>query len=313
MLELRTTNEILAILTFMITTWAGVYIVFGKHIKKKAIQNRFYTDDYGKENSMAAQIIKEEKDMNFLEKLQRDLDQARMKRSANSFIVFSILFAIVLATLGTIAFKNPIFAIILLGIGFIIPRFYIKGRRRRFIEEFDREMVKALRRMAAVLRVGGSLDQSLEDVMSSNTIPDIVKYEFGNVYAAYKAGFSINEAFYEIYKSVGSKDTLYLCVAMDIQMETGGDKSEIIDGIANQITEKNLKQRRVKSKLAEIDVSVKFMAMMPVIFGIIISFTNPDHFKFFTSSFFGQLTAFGIVSFMTGGYFLIKKLARIDM
>ena len=313
MLDIKTSNELIAILIFLITVWGGVYIVFGKHIRKKSITEKFYTDDYGKSNSIISNIIKDEKAMNFLEKLQKELDRARLNVKANSFVIFSFILALIFSTIGFIGFKGIFFAIILFGVGLIVPKIYVKSRRRSFIQKFDTEMVKALRRMAAVLRVGGSLDQSLQDVLDSQTIPNIVKYEFANVYASYKAGFSINQAFYEIYKSVGSKDTLYLCSAIDIQMETGGDKAEIIEGIANQITDRNLKQRSIKAKLGEIDASIKFLLVMPVVFSAILLKFNPTHFDFFRSSFLGELIGFFIVSMMVGGYFIMKKMSRVDI
>lgn len=312
-LDIRTSNEILAILVFLITTWLGVYIMFGSLLKKKALQSRFYKEDYGKENSLISRIKKTEEEMTFMDKLQRDIDRARIKMSANGFLAISLLVALGLGILGLGVLKAPLFGIILFGVGLIIPRFYLKSKREKFEKQFDTEMVKALRRMGSILRVGGSLDQALNDVTASTTIPEIVKYEFANVYASYKAGFSINEAFYELYKSIGSKDTLYLCVAIDIQMETGGDKADVMDSIATHITNKNLKQKGIKAKLAEIDISVKFMAMMPIIFGAIIRVANPNHFDFFTSSFFGQLIAFLIVGFMVFGYFVIKKMSKIEM
>lgn len=312
-ISLKTSNEILAILVFMLTTWLGVFLVFGKHMRKKELQDKFYRADFGKDDSLISKIQKEENIMGFLDRLQRELNQARIKMSANSFVVLSIFSSIIVAVLGSFIFRHVVFIIAFLIIGFIIPRFYLKSRRRKFVEEFDLEMVKALRRMAAILRIGGTLDQALNDVINSNNISEIVKYEFGKVYAAFKAGFSINEAFYELYKSIGSKDTLYLCVSIDIQMETGGDKAEIIEDIANSITEKNLKQRRVKSKLAEIDISVKFMAAMPLVFGALITLINPDHFNYFTSSFKGQLLGFGMTSFIIGGYFIMKRMSRIEM
>ena len=174
-------------------------------------------------------------------------------------------------------------------------------------------MIKALRRMAAILRVGGSMDQALEDVVSSNNIPEIVRDELGKVYASYKAGFSINESFYSIYKNIGTKDTLYLCSAIDIQMETGGDKAEVLDSIATQISSRNLKQRGIKSKLAEINISVKFMMGMPIVLGIIMLIIKPSHFDYFTADFMGQVIGFAIVASIVVGYSIIKKMSKIQM
>lgn len=312
-IDITLAQQIVAIMTGIMVIAVGVVAVFKDKIRDNKLNTRIYHDDLGRGESHIGKIMTKEKEMNYLEKLDRELQQARMNTTAQMFVVFSSVFALVITVLGSMVFPSGLFIPILAGIGFVVPRFYIKSRREKFIAKFDEEMVKALRRMAAVLRVGGSLDQSLSDIISSASIPDIVKYEFSKVYASYKAGFPITESFYELYKSIGSKDTLYLCVAMDIQMETGGDKAEIIEGIANTITEKNLKQKRVTAKLAEIDISVKMMALMPVVFGFLITLLNPDHYLFFTQDLMGQAIGFTLISCIVGGFFIIKQMSKIEM
>lgn len=312
-IDITLAQQLVAIMVGVMVIAVGVTAVFKDKIKDNKLQNRIYHDDLGRGESHVGKILNSEKEMGYLEKIERELQQARMNTTPQMFVVFSTIFALVVVIVGSMIFPSGIFMPILAGVGFITPRFYIKSRREKFIAKFDEEMVKALRRMAAVLRVGGSLDQSLSDIISSQSIPDIVKYEFSKVYASYKAGFPITESFYELYKSVGSKDTLYLCVAMDIQMETGGDKAEIIEGIANTITEKNLKQKRITAKLAEIDISVKMMAFMPIIFGFLITLLNPDHYEFFTQDLMGQAIGFTLISCIVGGFFIIKQMSKIEM
>ena len=312
-IDLKTSNEIIGILAFLMTTWVGVYIFFGKKMRQDALKNRLHCDDLGKGNSLGSKITQSEKTSDFVQKIEKELKESKTNISVNTFIIISIFCAIISSSVGCIFFKGFFFAIVLFGIGLIIPRFWLKNKRRKFIESFNKEMIKPLNRMAATLRVGGSLDQALQEVINSKMINSFVKEEFAKVYASFKAGFSINEAFYEIYKSVPSKDTLYLCAAIDIQMGTGGDKAQIMEDVANQISKKNLDQKGIKAKLGEINASIKIMMCMPIVFGIIVNMGNPGHFRFFTDSFAGQLIGFLIAAFMIGGYFAMKKMSRIDL
>lgn len=312
-LDIALAQQLTAVMSGIVFIALGVFVIFREQIKENKLKSRMYKDDLGRADSFVGKMIEQESTMTYLDKLERELVQARMKVTAQLFIVWSVVFALVLVIIGNMIFPTGLFIPIYFAIGFVVPRFYIKSKREKFISMFDEEMVKALRRMAAVLRVGGSLEQALSDVIKAPSIPEIVKYEFSRVYASYKAGFSIIESFYELYKNIGSKDTLYLCVAMDIQMETGGDKALIIEGIANTITEKNLKQRRVKSKLAEINASVKIMAIMPVVFGVIIMQMNPDHMLFFTQDLKGQVIGMALLSAIIGGFFIMKKMSKVEM
>lgn len=305
--------QIIAILTTIIVVFLLSLIFFKDKLRENKLKNRLYSDDFGKSESLIQKMKEKEKEKGFMENLDKELKQARMDMTSQLFMVMSIVLALVITVIGLSIFTSGLFFPFFMFIGFLIPRLYLKGRREKFIEKFDTDMVKALRRIAAVLRVGGSLDQALNDVITARSIPDIVKYEFSKVYVSYKAGFPIEESFYGLYESVGSRDTLYLCVAIDIQMETGGNLEEIIDGIAGTITAKNLKLKNVKSKLAEIDISIKMMALMPIVFGFLITLLNPDHFMFFTQDLMGQLIGLVLVSFIIGGYYIIKRLSKIDI
>lgn len=311
--DISLVQQLISVLAGVIVVAIGIAIVFKEKFVENELESRLYKDDLGRGESTVGKILKEESNQGFMEKLEREIKQARMDVTPQIFVVISSVLSLVLVILGGMIFSSALFMPIFAFVGFVVPRIYLKGRREKFIKEFDKEMVKALRRMASSLRVNPSMDLALQEVVKSTIIPEIVKYEFSKVYASYSSGFSLEESFYEIYKNVGSKDTLFLCVAIDIQMSTGGDKASIIEGIANSITEKNLKEERVKSKLAEIDISVKMMAAMPIIFGGLITLLNPDHFEFFTQDLMGQAIGVVLVFAIVGGYFVIKKMSKIEM
>lgn len=311
-MSLKLANEIIAILVFLVASWIGIYILFGKRIKRSVIQSKFYKDDLGKASSIANKRLEEEKALGYIDKLQLELTRARVDIKAESFLVLNILLVIVGFIAGKIMFGSFLFAIGLGFLGFILPKLFLNGRREKFVKKFDTEMVKALRRMGSVMRVGGSLEQALVEVSESNMIPDIVKFEFNNVLAAYKAGFNITESFYRLYKSVGSKNTLYLCASMDIQMETGGDKSEVMESIAQQIELKNRSESEAKAALSEITSSVNMLAAIPVFFLVLLQKMNPGHFQFFTSSFLGQVIGFVLVTMVVGGYIIMRKMVKTN-
>ena len=311
-MSLKLANEIIAILTFLVVGWIGIYIFFGKKIKRSVIQSKFYKDDLGKASSIANKKLEEEKQLGFVEKLQLELTRARVDMKAESFLALNIILIVAGFLAGKIMFGNFLFAIGLGVLGAILPRLFLKERREKFVKQFDTEMVKALRRMGSVMRVGGSLEQALVEVSESSMIPDIVKFEFNNVLAAYKAGFSITESFYRLYKSVGSKNTLYLCASMDIQMETGGDKSQVMEDIVQQIELKNRSEAEARAALSEINSSVNMLSAIPLFFVVLLQKMNPGHFQFFTSSFLGQVIGFVLIAMIVTGYIIMKKMVKTN-
>lgn len=311
-INLRTSNEILAILSFLIVCYTGVWIIVKKRLKQERIKNRFYQDVVGSAHNIIDKIKAANAQMGYLEKIEKELKQARSSISVQGYIVIMVVSVVVITMLAYKILGMFLIALPIGLTGILVPRLIVKSQSRKFKENFDVEMVKALRRMAAVLRAGGSLENALQDVVDAATIPDFVRQEFKKVLVTYKGGFSIVEAFYGLYDSVGSPDTLYLCVAIDVQMETGGDKAEIFDSIANTISNRNIKNKHVKAKLAEVNVSTNVLTLAPIPFAVAIYIYNPQHFDFFKASMQGRIIGFFIIAFMIAGFFIVKRFSRID-
>lgn len=311
--DIRMSNQILAILIFFLVSYIGILIIVKKRLKDERLKNMFYEDNFSSTNNIIDKINEYEESLGFLEKVQRELKQARSKMTVQAYIVILIA-----SVIGIIAISNMLLGNIFLALptgfgGIFIPKLILRNQREKFIEKFDTEMIKALRRMSSVLRSGGSLDNALKDVINSNSIPQIVKDEFSNVYVTYKAGFSIQQAFYQLYESIGSPDTLYLCVAIDVQMEVGGDKAEIFDSIASTISNRNLRSASVRAKLKEMTMTSSILSLMPIPFSILLFIFNPSHFDYFRASMQGRLLGFGIVGLIVGGFFINKELAKVKL
>lgn len=311
-LDLRASNQILAIMVFLIVCYVSVWILVKKRSKQGKLKKRLHEDHVGSSNNIIDKIKEKESQNNFFEKIEKEIKQAHSSLTVQGYFV---IMAISVMVITFVAYKILGMFILALFVGFlgiIVPKIALKEQGRKFKEKFDYEMINALRRMSAVLRSGGSLENALTDVVNSKIIPEMVRKEFLKVLVTYKGGFSISEAFYQLYENIGSPDTLYLCIAVDIQMETGGDKAEVFDGIASAISNRNLKNKHIKAKLAEVNVSTNVLCLAPIPFAIAIYIYNPHHFDFFKATIGGRLIGLGMLGFMIFGFFIIKKLSRIE-
>lgn len=316
MLEIKLLNEIIAIILFLLISVSGTLIVFGKKTKKTLKEKIDYTSSE-KRDSFADKFIEEEKNKTFIEKLQTTLKQARININVNLYILLSIGVGIILATIGGLVFKGALFMVAFFGFGIVLSFLYIQHKRQSFIEKFYQELIKSLRRLSSVLRSGNSLERGLKEVVEDERIDIGAREEFAKVYSKFKAGFSIEESFYELYKSINTRTILYLCTSIDLQMSIGGDKAEIFDGIVDKINGDFLGQRNLKAKLADISASINMMACIPLVFiGIFSSGMlggDLDIMGFYTRDFAGQFIAFIILSMIVFGYIFIKKKSKINL
>lgn len=316
MLNIRILNEIIAIFLFLLIGTCGSLVVFGRK-KKLTIKEKIDIKNSEKKTGYADKFIEEDKNRGLVEKLQISLKQAKININVNIYILMTIGFGVIMAILGGLIFKGPLFMGTFFMFGFVLSFLYVQYRRNKFIESFYQELIKALRRLSSVLRSGSSLEIGLKEIVGDPRINIGAREEFAKVYSKYKAGFSIEESFYELYKSINTRIILYLCTSIDLQMGIGGDKAEIFDGIVKKINDDFLAQRNLKAKLADISASINIMAAVPLFFIAVFSTGvvggEVDIMGYYTKDFTGQLMAFIILAMIVFGYIFIKKKSKIEL
>lgn len=311
----------------MLSFLAGALVLFiflvvfsirkGKKIK---IANRIQVDrekaaidEMIKEIEIEESIVRKEDELTWLQKKQRELQQSNTGitlpiyltiLSVSMLLIFLIVYKIMGIALISIPFSF---------LGLMIPEKIVKSRLEKNIENFNSQLVKALRRMASVMRSGGSLKQALVDVSRSRSMPVIVRLEFKKVLTDVEYGASIEEALYKLYERTGSKDVQYLAIAVEIQRQLGGNIAQIFDTISQSISNRNLMESDVRATLAQVSASSTILSLMPFGLCTVIYIISPDYFDALFLSFTGRLIFLLCFSFILLGMFIIKKMSKLEL
>lgn len=307
-------SEFISIAAGLFIIWLGVFLCYGRKNQVSTLEERLNLGQKMKNKKALniPDIIKQEEKKGFIGKLQREIKQARLTISVNYIILAMIILSVAFVGILAAIFKSPI-CLIGIVLGIMVPRSFLKKKQEKFQDTFNTEMTKALKRMSATLRINDSVDLALKDVVTSPLVPEIVRKEFGAVYAAIQVGTPISESFYKLYESVPTNEVLYLCVALDIQFNAGGDKSDILDDICDQIFEKNNIKESAKSSVAEMMLTAKLMSCLPLVFLCILGTSNAGLVEFYTSTAIGQIVAIFIAGLVICGYKIINKMAKINI
>jgi len=198
-------------------------------------------------------------------------------------------------------------------LGIKIPDKIVKMRVRKNVERFNNDLIKALRRMASVMRSGGSLKQALVDVTRSRSMPLVIRLEFKKVLADIEYGDSIEEALYKLYERTGSNDVRFLAVAVEIQRQLGGNIAQTFDSIGQNITNRNLMQSEVKATLAQARTTSNVLSILPFVLSGIIVIINPSYFSPLFESLAGRMIVFMCLAFIVTGAFIMRKLSDIEL
>ena len=112
---------------------------------------------------------------------------------------------------------------------------------------------------------------------------------------------------------VETLDVKMFVTSLLIQRETGGNLSEVLGGLASLIRDRVALRGQVDTLTAEPKFSGRVLALMPVVGFFALSWLNPSMMTPMLHSSTGRMLMIYAVSSVVVGYFVLMKIADIDL
>lgn len=308
-----------AILVAALVLWTGVLLSRPKKPKQRlrtliqANSVEEATASVEQTIRMENSITQREQSANWLKRKERQLKQS------NTGITLPIYFSVLIAACaGVFLFMYTIMrsasiALALATVGIFVPEALVKARVRQNIERFNSDLAKALRRMASILRSGGTLKDALMDTACSRSMPPIIQIELTKVIADIEYGKKFEDALYALYERTGSQDVMQLAVAVEVQGRGGGDMAKTFDSIAQNITNRELMQSDVKATLAQNRVSATALSVMPFFMVFLFRFISPGYFDPLLGTTTGKLVFLICFLWIGLGAVVIRRMSNLKL
>jgi tight adherence protein B len=181
-------------------------------------------------------------------------------------------------------------------------------RRRR---QFETKLPEALDFMARALRAGHSITVSIG--MAGDELADPIRTEFKTVFDEIGFGISFEEAMTEMAQRIQSSDLDFLVTALLIQRETGGNLTELLDGLAKTVRDRIKLQGKVKTLSSEGRLSAILLGTLPFILGGVLSFLNPQYMSVLWSTPKGQSMLMTGALLLLLGFISLSRIVRIKV
>ena len=194
---------------------------------------------------------------------------------------------------------------------FQLPRQLLAVMRTRRRRKFNEQLVEALGQMSNALRAGFSITQAFESVVQNAEKP--IAQEFRVFLQQQRVGISFSDALEALDRRVGSEDLNLVCSAMEIARRTGGNLTEIFDRISETIRGRMRIERRIRTLTAQGRLQGIVVSLMPLALGGIMTVMKPELMLPFLMSFKGALRIALTLVLVSGGWFLIRKITRIEV
>ena len=243
--------------------------------------------------------------------MQDALLQAGMKFRAGNFLALCAVCGIAAAFAVLALTKNPAIGWAALVIGSFLPYAVVSYRRQKRFEKIEELFPEAIDTLARAVRAGHAFTTALE--MISNEIAEPLAGEFRKLYEEQKFGMPVRDALMNLTQRVPLVDIKFFVTAVMLQRETGGNLAEILDNLSYMIRERFKIQRQVRVHTAQGRLTMALlMAMPPTVVAILYMF-SPQFVQPLFHDPIGHVLLVGSITLQTIGYFVIRKIIKIQV
>ena len=243
--------------------------------------------------------------------IQKMLAQAGMDARAGNFLGLCALAGIGGAIVGYIASRRIEVSWISLLIGFVLPYFVVSYKRNKRFEKFEELFPEAIDTLARAVRAGHAFTTALE--MITDEVSEPVSGEFRQLYEEQKFGMPVRDALMNLTERMPLVDVKFFVTAVMLQRETGGNLAEILDNLSYVIRERFKIQRQVRVYTAQGRLTMALLMGMPPIIITVMLVLNPMFIKPLFSDPIGHTLLVAGITLQTIGYFVIRKIIKIQV
>lgn len=196
-------------------------------------------------------------------------------------------------------------------IGYYILDIYLYFSYKKKKKKMANDLLRAVIVMNNAFKSGKSTLQAIK--ITGDELEGPLKEEFKKIYLDMKYGLSVDTVFDRFAKRVGIDEAVYLSSSLSILNKTGGNIVLVFSSIERTLFDRKKLDLELKNISSVPKMVVKVLIAVPVIFGIVIYFLDPDFFAPLFDSVLGYMIV-GIIIIMFCIYiFLLMRILRIEV
>ena len=243
--------------------------------------------------------------------LQKMLAQGNIDARAGNFLMLCAVSALVMAVIAFIAGGNLVFGWVGALLGFFIPYAYASHMRTRRFQKFEEKFPEAIDTLARAVRAGHAFTTALE--MIANEVSEPVAGEFRQLYEEQKFGLPVRDALLNLADRIPLVDVKFFVTAVMLQRETGGNLAEILDNLSYVIRERFKILRQVRVHTAQGRLTMVLLMALPPTIVVLMQLLNPGFIRPLFTDPLGHALIVGGITLQTMGYFVIRRIIRIQV
>lgn len=199
---------------------------------------------------------------------------------------------------------SGIFAAVLVVGGFW---WYLTLRATRRASVFERQLIDGLELSARALEAGHPLLNSFQ--LIAEEIPDPVGRIFADICQEQAMGVRLEDSVRRQANQSQSTDLRLFAASLTINLRSGGNLSEVVQGLANVVRDRMSLNRRFRVLISQTQYSKRILIGLPIVMFGVLNVINPEYMSFFYRTTPGHLLLLSAAGMLTLGWWVMNKMA----
>ncbi len=221
-----------------------------------------------------------------------------------------ILFTVVVV-LGLLRQTNFLLVLVLAVAISSTPVLWLSRQANQRRKAFEDKLPETLDYISRAMRAGHALTSAIG--MVAKEFADPIGHEFKKIFDEISFGISFKEAIGQLAERVQSNDINFFVISLKIQHETGGNLTELLDGLARTLRERVKLRGKIRTLSSEGRASAWILGSMPFVLAGVLSLINPGYMSVLWTTPQGQNLILIGGGLMAVGFLLLNRIIQIKV
>ena len=247
----------------------------------------------------------------YTDKLDVFITQAGLQFSVGVFLARLLVLTLLSLLLLVYLQGNSIGVVLLSLLPSLLWLLYLQHKRGLRVSQIEAQLPDTLDLMARAMQAGHAFSSALLIVGSEGPPP--IRHEFQTTFDEINFGISTDIALHHLTHRVASSDLRFFVVAVLIQLEPGGNLTEILKSLAALIRDRQRIAGTVRVLTAEGRLSAWILGLLPFGLAGILSVVNPDFISKLWTDPLGIRMLQVSLSLMAIGVWWMWRMVRVEI
>ncbi len=249
------------------------------------------------------------------ERAAKDLAQAGMSLKVSEYLMIRLAvsggFAALLIVFASGSTLGTLLAIVAGLVGFMMPAWFVAFRRSRRQAALSEQLPEMLALLANSLRSGFAFTQAV-DLAAKQMEPPIGE-ELKLLQRDTALGMPMDEALQAMADRTGTYDFEMMVSSIIIQRSTGGNLSEILDGVADTVREREHLQGEIRALTASQRFTGLVLSVYPIGLGLVLFALAPSTWGVLVTEEAGRMLQAVAAVLQVLGIFTIRRILTLEV